>query len=106
MDLGASETAPSSELMSTPTTGLLGITFLGGSEILSGFATESLPGLFVTSGIGMGIGTSLCFLVVSVTPAQWFSKRRGMSNGVVYAAGGLGGTVLAFLFDALIQRLG
>lgn len=45
-------------------------------------------------------------MVVSVTPAQWFNKRRGLSNGIVYAAGGLGGTCLAFLFDSLIQRLG
>lgn len=36
---------------------MLGIAFLGGSEILSGFTTKSLPGLFITSGVGMGIGT-------------------------------------------------
>lgn len=45
-------------------------------------------------------------MVVSVTPAQWFAKKRGLSNGIVYAAGGLGGTILAFAFDGLIQRLG
>ncbi|ORY47091.1 major facilitator superfamily domain-containing protein [Leucosporidium creatinivorum] len=93
-------------LIGARNTGLLGIAFLGGSEILSGFATKSLPGLFVTSGVGMGIGTSLCFMTVSVTPAQWFAKKRGLATGIVYAAGGLGGTVIAFMFDGLIQRLG
>lgn len=44
-------------LIGARNTGLLGITFLGGSQILSGFATKSLPGLFITSGVGMGIGT-------------------------------------------------
>lgn len=44
--------------------------------------------------------------VVSVTPAQYFSKRRGLANGIVYAAGGLGGAANSFAMDGLIQRLG
>jgi Na+/melibiose symporter-like transporter len=38
-------------------TGLLGVSFLGVGEILSGFLTHNLGGLFVTVGIIMGIGT-------------------------------------------------
>ena len=49
---------------------------------------------------------SLCFMVVSVTPAQYFSRKRGLANGVVYAAGGLGGTVISFMLDALINKVG
>ena len=45
-------------------------------------------------------------MVVSVTPSQWFFKRRGLSNGIVYAAGGSGGAVISFLFDGLLQNLG
>lgn len=37
--------------------GLLGVGFLGGGAVLSGFCTESIGGLFVTSGAIMGIGT-------------------------------------------------
>ncbi|MCJ1225546.1 hypothetical protein MMC12_002195 [Toensbergia leucococca] len=44
--------------------------------------------------------------VVSVTPAQYFSKKRGLANGIVYAGGGLGGTVISFAMDGLIQNLG
>lgn len=44
--------------------------------------------------------------VVSVTPAQYFSKKRGLANGVVYAVGGLGGTVISFAMDGLLSRLG
>jgi nitrate/nitrite transporter NarK len=47
-----------------------------------------------------------CLKVVSVTPAQYFSKKRGLANGIVYAAGGLGGTVISFAMDGLIQSLG
>jgi hypothetical protein len=38
-------------------TGLLGVSLLGLGEILSGFLTHNLGGLFVTVGVIMGIGT-------------------------------------------------
>jgi hypothetical protein len=44
--------------------------------------------------------------VVSVTPAQYFNKKRGLANGIVYAAGGLGGAVTSLAMDSLIQALG
>jgi nitrate/nitrite transporter NarK len=44
--------------------------------------------------------------VVSTVPAQYFSKKRGIANGIVYAGGGLGGTVICFAMDGLIQKLG
>ncbi|KAJ7659855.1 major facilitator superfamily domain-containing protein [Mycena rosella] len=71
--------------------------------ILSGFATLNIGALFFTTGAITGIGTRF---VVSVTPAQYFSKRRGLANGIVYAGGGLGGAVTSFAIDGLIQALG
>ncbi|KFZ09839.1 hypothetical protein V502_08449 [Pseudogymnoascus sp. VKM F-4520 (FW-2644)] len=87
-------------------TALAGITLFGGGQILSGFTAHSVPGLFVTMGVIMGMGVSNLFMVVSVTPAQYFSKKRGIANGIVYAGGGLGGTVISFAMDALIRKLG
>ncbi|KAJ6117139.1 hypothetical protein N7512_006864 [Penicillium capsulatum] len=87
-------------------TALLGIFLLGLGSILSGFATDSIGALFVTWGVVGGLGTSFCFMVVSVTPAQYFKAKRGIANGIVYAGGGLGGTVLSFILDALLQKVG
>lgn len=87
-------------------TGMLGITFVGLSEILSSFAINSVAGLFATSGVMLGLGISLCFITVSVTPAQYFSRKRGLANGIVFAGGGLGGAVTSFALDSLIQRVG
>ncbi|KAM0452639.1 hypothetical protein ACHAPV_009400 [Trichoderma viride] len=87
-------------------TGMLGILILGISEILSGFTVNSLPGLFITSGVTLGVGLSLCFMAASATPAQYFSKKRGLANGIVFAAGGLGGAIISLSMDALIRRLG
>ena len=43
---------------------------------------------------------------VSVTPAQYFSRKRGLANGIVFAGGGLGGAVTSLGLDTLIQRFG
>jgi nitrate/nitrite transporter NarK len=44
--------------------------------------------------------------VVSTVSAQYFNKRRGIANGIVYAGGGIGGTVTSFAMNALIESLG
>ena len=44
--------------------------------------------------------------VVSTIAAQYFSKKRGLANGIVYAGGGLGGTIISFAMDGVIQKLG
>jgi MFS family permease len=102
---------------------MLGIFFLGLGEVLSGFSAMSIGGLFATAGVVMGIGiryestyslkycftlliVSLCFMVVSITPAQYFRAKRGIANGIVYAAGGLGGAVISFVMNALLDRVG
>ncbi|KAJ9157535.1 Monocarboxylate permease [Pleurostoma richardsiae] len=87
-------------------TGMLGILLLGLAEIVSSFAVRSVGALFFTVGVAMGFGISLCFMTVSVTPAQYFSRKRGLANGIVFAGGGLGGAVTSFALDALIQRFG
>ncbi|KAF8184142.1 major facilitator superfamily domain-containing protein [Mycena galopus ATCC 62051] len=89
-------------------TALAGISLVGLGEILSSFATKNIGALFVTTGIITGIGTRQvsCGCVASVMPAQYFTKRRGLANGVAYAGGGLGGAVTSFVMNALIQSAG
>lgn len=43
---------------------------------------------------------------MSTISAQYFNKKRGIANGIVYAGGGFGGTVISFAMDGLIQKLG
>lgn len=45
-------------------------------------------------------------MIVSVTPAQYFSKKRGLAIGIIYAAGGLGGTVISVAMNSLIEKVG
>lgn len=89
-------------------TGMLGITLLALAELLSSFAVDSgsVAGLFLTSGVLLGIGISLCFMTVSATPAQYFSRKRGLANGIVFAGGGLGGAVTSYAMEALMGKVG
>ena len=87
-------------------TALLGILALSAGELFAGFATKSVGGLFATAGFTLGIGVSLCFATVSTLPAQYFSRKRGLANGIVFAGGGLGGSIIPFIIHALTARLG
>ncbi|KAJ6785533.1 hypothetical protein PWT90_03824 [Aphanocladium album] len=87
-------------------TAVIGISIICLAQILSGFTTESIPGLYITAGVMLGVGMSLCFTVCSVTPAQYFKRRRGLANGLVFAGGGLGGAIITIVEGILIQRFG
>lgn len=87
-------------------TAMLGVALLGVSQILSGFAVHNIGALFFTAGFLTGLGLSLAFIAISVTPAQYFSRKRGLANGVVFAGGGLGGAVTSIALDALIEHYG
>ncbi|KAL9070976.1 MAG: hypothetical protein Q9161_004476 [Pseudevernia consocians] len=82
-------------LLGAKQTAFLGVSMLGIGEILSGFLTRHVGGLFATTGV-----------VINVTPAQYFHKKRGLANGIVCAGGGLGGMVISLSMNGIIQRLG
>lgn len=85
---------------------IAGVILMSLGQILAGFATHSVAALFVTAGVMMGVGVSFCFMVISITPAQYFSKKRGTAIGIVYAGGGLGGAVISLALEAAVKRLG
>lgn len=87
-------------------TGLVGALLFAGGQILSGWSSRSVGGLFMTAGVMMGVGLSLLFMVFSVMPAQYFSKRRGLANGIIYSGGGIGGAAQSYALDALCRRFG
>ncbi|KAM0258946.1 hypothetical protein ACHAQJ_003602 [Trichoderma viride] len=82
---------------------MLGAACMGGSEILSSFTIKNVGALFFTSGVVMGIGVSQ---VISTVPSQYFSAKRGVANGFMFAGSGFGGAAISFALDSLIQKLG
>jgi MFS family permease len=86
--------------------GVVGVLFMGLGQILASFSTHNIAGLFVTAGVMMGVGVSQCFMVVSITPVQYFSTKRGTAVGIVYAGGGFGGAVISLSLEAGVRNLG
>jgi MCP family monocarboxylic acid transporter-like MFS transporter 3 len=85
---------------------LIGITMLGLGELTASFTTSNVAGLFVTSGILFGSGSSLCFMIASLLPSQYFSSKLGLANGLIKSAGGIGGAVLSIGLNKLIINVG
>ncbi|KAH8666156.1 major facilitator superfamily domain-containing protein [Ilyonectria robusta] len=91
-------TAKISGLLGSRYTCMIGVVMLGLGEILAGLTTHAVGGLFATAGVVFG--------TASVAPAQWFSKKRGLANGIVFAAGGLGGAVTSLAMNSLVEAVG
>ncbi|BEI83594.1 hypothetical protein CcaverHIS002_0401980 [Cutaneotrichosporon cavernicola] len=85
---------------------LVGVAFMASSQLLAGFTTKNVGGLFVTAGVMMGLGVSLCFMVISITPSQYFTRRKGTALGIVYSGGGFGGAIISLALEAGVRHLG
>lgn len=42
----------------------------------------------------------------SVLTAQYFYRRRGLANGLIFAGGGIGGAVISLSMSAVVERFG
>lgn len=44
--------------------------------------------------------------VITTIPSQYFNKKRGFANGLIFAGSGLGGAAISFALDPLIEKVG
>lgn len=52
---------------------------------------ESLPALFVTQGVLLGVSQGLGMSLFMALPSQWFLERRGLATGISMSGSGIGG---------------
>ncbi|KAG8747000.1 E2-like enzyme [Ceratobasidium sp. 414] len=50
--------------------------------------------------------TAILYFPVQVYLIEWFDKRRGLANGVIFSGTGLGGVILPFIVETLLNRYG
>ncbi|KAG5655549.1 hypothetical protein KAF25_003886 [Fusarium avenaceum] len=81
-----------------------GIILMALSLIGASFVTDHLIGLVFLPGVPLGLGMSGCFMSFSVVPAQYFKRKRGLANGIVYAGGGFGGAIMSIATNSLIEK--
>ncbi|KAG9082244.1 hypothetical protein FS749_007009 [Ceratobasidium sp. UAMH 11750] len=69
------------------------------------FATQVWH-LILTQGVLYSIGATILYFPVQVYLFEWFDKRRGLANGIIFSGTGLGGVVLPFIVETLLNRYG
>ncbi|KAF8625318.1 hypothetical protein AX15_005448 [Amanita polypyramis BW_CC] len=62
--------------------------------------------VFLSQGLGMGLGTGFVFTPVSAIVSLHFKKRRGLAYGIVLTGVSLGSTVFPIILNHLIPRIG
>ena len=62
--------------------------------------------IFLSQGLGFGIGAGGIFTTCLVVAGQWFVKRRGLAVGLVTCGSSLGGVVFPFLVNRVIEDVG
>ncbi|KAI0351391.1 MFS general substrate transporter [Trametes cingulata] len=83
----------------------LGLLLYFVSLFLSSFATEVWQ-LILLQGVGSGIGGGLTYMPVIKLLPEWFSERRGLAGGIIFAGTGVGGFVFPFVLNALLDKVG
>ncbi|QRV79233.1 major facilitator superfamily transporter [Ceratobasidium sp. AG-Ba] len=62
--------------------------------------------LILTQGVLYSIGATILYFPVQVYLLEWFDKRRGLANGVIFSGTGLGGVILPFVVETLLNKYG
>jgi OFA family oxalate/formate antiporter-like MFS transporter len=66
----------------------------------------SLPGLYITYGVLVGLGIGLGYNCTVSTIVKWFPEKPGFVSGLTLMGFGLGGMVLGTVSTAMITSLG
>ena len=61
--------------------------------------------MFLTYGLCVGFGYSLCFMPGYAATGQWFERYRGLATGVAVAGSGIGNLVFPFVIELLLVEL-
>jgi len=79
---------------------LTGIILIGAGLVLASFA-QSLPAVYATYGLGVGLGVGCSYVPAMGAVQRWFVKHRGFASGL--ASTGIGaGTLVGPPFAALL----
>lgn len=73
--------------------------------ILAGFSTQVWH-LYLTQGVMFGLGGSAMYITMMGIVPQWFDKRRGLALGLAASGSGIGGLIMPFIMNALLQKFG
>ncbi|KAI0332503.1 MFS general substrate transporter [Cubamyces sp. BRFM 1775] len=75
------------------------------SIFCASFATQVWQ-LILLQGVGFGISGGLLYVPVIKLLSEWFSERKGLAGGIIFAGGGVGGFAFPFILNTMLDKLG
>ena len=83
----------------------LGGILFGAGMFATGFAT-SLPVLYLTYGVVLGLGIGSAYGASTSVATKWFPDKKGLAGGLTAAGFGLGPLIIGPVAKALIASMG
>jgi len=83
---------------------LIGVALQTGGFIAASFA-QSIWHLYLSQGVCVGLGVGFIFIPSVPITSQWFDKKRSLANSLTSAGSGLGGVIVSFATQPMIDRL-
>lgn len=77
---------------------LIGVLLISFGCLVSSFIVNNFGRLFAITGVSIGLGISLAYIICNSLPVQWFSNKLGIANSLVKLGKGIGFTVLAVIY--------
>ncbi|KAM3441098.1 hypothetical protein MY4824_001882 [Beauveria thailandica] len=88
-----------------PWCGPLGLAITVASICASAYVT-TVGGLIATQGALYSMGCGLLFSPISKYMDEWFSAKKGLAYGIMWAGKSIVGMVMPFVFSGLLNRFG
>jgi nitrate/nitrite transporter NarK len=88
-----------------PYCGPLGLAITISSLVLSSFATQVWQ-LIASQGVLCAIGSALLFSPTTLYLDEWFTSRKGMAYGTMWAGKSVTGVILPFAMQSLLTSYG
>lgn len=84
--------------------------FFGVFIFTSGFVAASFATkiwhLYLSQGVLVGVGVGFAWIPANALIPHWFTTKRSLANGICAAGSGLGGLIMCFATQAMLQSIG
>ena len=79
---------------------------LAASSLFASTFTPNLSVLYVTYGLGFGVGTSFCYIQGAVMVTRYFTTRKALASGIILAGSSIGALLIVPIYESLQDCLG
>jgi len=84
---------------------LLGVVLFPAGFLAASFAKQIWQ-LYISQGVLVGLGVGFIYIPASAIIPQWFTNKRSLANGICAAGSGIGGLIMCFSTEAMLQKFG